>query len=43
MAAARIGFQDAAEWLLSLGAKVDGANRQGETPLIIAVQRARCR
>jgi ankyrin repeat protein len=38
MAAARIGFQDAAEWLVSLGAKVDGTNRQGETPLIIAVQ-----
>ncbi len=23
---------------MSLGAKVDGANRQGETPLIVAVQ-----
>jgi ankyrin repeat protein len=38
IAAARIGFQDAAEWLLGLGAKVDGTNRQGETPLIVAVQ-----
>ena len=38
IAAARIGFEDAANWLLSLGAKVDGTNRQGETPLIIAVQ-----
>jgi ankyrin repeat protein len=38
IAAARIGFGDAAEWLLSVGAKVDGTNRQGETPLIIAVQ-----
>jgi ankyrin repeat protein len=38
IAAARIGFQDAADWLLGLGAKVDGTNRQGETPLIIAVQ-----
>jgi len=38
MAAARIGFKDAAGWLLGLGAKVDGTNRQGETPLIVAVQ-----
>jgi len=38
IAASRIGFQDAAEWLLGLGAKIDGTNRQGETPLIIAVQ-----
>jgi uncharacterized protein len=38
IAAARIGFQDAADWLVGLGAKVDGTNRQGETPLIIAVQ-----
>ena len=38
IAAARVGFQDAAEWLLGQGAKVDGANRMGETPLIIAVQ-----
>ena len=38
IAAARIGFEEAAEWLLGLGAKVDAANRMGETPLIIAVQ-----
>jgi ankyrin repeat protein len=38
MAAARIGFEDAAAWLLSLGAKVDGTNKLGETPLIVAVQ-----
>src|SRR5205085_6498877 len=38
MAAARIGFQDAAGWLIGLGAKVDGTNKLGETPLIVAVQ-----
>jgi ankyrin repeat protein len=38
IAAARVGFEDAVEWLLSLGAKVDAPNRMGETPLIIAVQ-----
>ena len=38
MAAARIGFMDAAGWLVGLGAKIDGTNRQGETPLIVAVQ-----
>ena len=38
MAAARIGFFDAAGWLLGLGAKVDGTNKLGETPLIVAVQ-----
>jgi ankyrin repeat protein len=38
MAAARIGFEDAAEWLVSVGAKVDGTNKLGETPLIVAVQ-----
>ena len=38
MAAARIGFMDAAGWLIGLGAKVDGANKLGETPLIVAVQ-----
>ena len=38
IAAARVGFQQAVEWLLSMGAKVDAANRMGETPLIIAVQ-----
>ena len=26
------------QWLIALGAKVDAANRMGETPLIIAVQ-----
>ena len=26
------------QWLIGIGAKVDGANRMGETPLIIAVQ-----
>ena len=36
--AARLGFDDAAEWLIELHAKVDGTNRMGETPLIIAVQ-----
>ena len=36
--AARVGYVDAAELLLSLGAKVDMTNRMGETPLIIAVQ-----
>ena len=38
IAAARIGFVDAAEALILNGAKVDEANRMGETPLIIAVQ-----
>ena len=38
IAAARIGFVEAAEALLLNGAKVDEANRMGETPLIIAVQ-----
>jgi ankyrin repeat protein len=36
--AARIGFDQAIEWLLGVGAKVDGTNRMGETPLIVAVQ-----
>lgn len=36
--AARLGFDEAAEWLIELHAKVDGTNRMGETPLIIAVQ-----
>jgi ankyrin repeat protein len=36
--AARLGFDDAAEWLIGLNAKIDGTNRMGETPLIIAVQ-----
>jgi ankyrin repeat protein len=38
IAAARIGFEDAAEWLIGLGAKIDAPNKMGETPLIIAVQ-----
>ena len=38
IAAARIGFVDAAEWLLARKAKVDAANRMGETALIVAVQ-----
>ena len=39
IAAARVGFDTAVDWLLSLGAKVDGANKMGETALIVAVQR----
>jgi hypothetical protein len=38
IAAARVGYTDAADWLTQMGAKVDLANRAGETPLIIAVQ-----
>jgi ankyrin repeat protein len=38
IAAARVGFMDAVEWLIGLGAKVDAPNRMGETPLIVAVQ-----
>lgn len=38
IAAARVGFGTAAQWLISLNAKVDGTNKMGETPLIIAVQ-----
>ena len=34
----RVGFENAIEWLLGLGAKVDASNRMGETPLIVAVQ-----
>ena len=41
IAAARIGYIDAAEWLLSKGAKVDAANRMGETALIVAVHQRR--
>ena len=36
--AARIGFDQAVEWLLSMGAKVDATNKMGETALIAAVQ-----
>ena len=38
IAASRIGFTQAAQWLIDLHAKVDVPNRMGETPLIIAVQ-----
>jgi ankyrin repeat protein len=38
IAATRVGFGQAVEWLLALGAKVDASNRMRETPLIIAVQ-----
>ena len=38
IAAARVGFVDAAEQLLARRVKVDAANRMGETPLIVAVQ-----
>ena len=41
IAAARIGFVDAADWLLSKGAKVDAENRMGETALIVAVHQRR--
>jgi len=38
IAASRVGFTQAAQWLIDLHAKVDVPNRMGETPLIIAVQ-----
>jgi ankyrin repeat protein len=38
IAASRVGFDQAVQWLIALGAKVDADNRMGETPLIIAVQ-----
>jgi len=38
IAASRVGFGTAVEWLIGLKAKVDSTNRMGETPLIIAVQ-----
>jgi ankyrin repeat protein len=38
IAAARVGFTQAVDWLLGMRAKVDASNRMGETPLIIAVQ-----
>lgn len=41
LAAARIGYGDAIEWLIEAGAKVDEPNRRGETPLIVAVQQRR--
>jgi ankyrin repeat protein len=36
--ASRIGFEQAVQWLLGMGAKVNAANRMGETALIAAVQ-----
>ena len=41
IAAARVGYLDAIDWLLAAGANVDTANRMGETPLILAVQQRR--
>ncbi len=41
IAAARVGFGDAVDWLLTVGAKVDEDNRAGETALIVAVQQRR--
>jgi ankyrin repeat protein len=38
IAASRVSFTQAAQWLIELKAKVDVPNRMGETPLIIAVQ-----
>ena len=38
IAAARVGYLDAAAELIRLGAKVDTTNRMGETALIVAVQ-----
>jgi ankyrin repeat protein len=35
---ARIGFEEAADYMVQMKAKVDAANRRGETALIIAVQ-----
>ena len=39
--AARIGFDQAVQWLLGMGAKVDATNKMGETALIAAVQQRR--
>jgi ankyrin repeat protein len=36
--AARVGYTDAVELLLALGARVDATNKMGETALITAVQ-----
>ena len=38
MIAAAIGFEEAVDYMVRLGARVDTANRRGETALIIAVQ-----
>jgi ankyrin repeat protein len=36
--AARIGFDQAVQWLIGMGAKVNATNKMGETALIAAVQ-----
>lgn len=36
--ASRLGFEQAVEWLLGVGANVDATNKMGETALIAAVQ-----
>lgn len=36
--ASRLGFDQAVEWLISMGANVDATNKMGETALIAAVQ-----
>ena len=38
MTAARVGYTDAVDLLLQLGARVDATNKMGETALIMAVQ-----
>ena len=38
IAAARIGFDEAARAFVSVGARVDAGNKRGETALIVAVQ-----
>jgi ankyrin repeat protein len=38
IAAVRVGYAEAIDWLIGLKVKVDATNRMGETPLIIAVQ-----
>jgi ankyrin repeat protein len=37
MAAARLGLTQIVDWLLEMGAKVNGENKMGETALITAV------
>lgn len=36
--ASRLGFDQAVEWLIGVGAKIDATNKMGETALITAVQ-----
>ena len=36
---ASLTLEEAADWLLQKGAKIDAPNKRGETPLILAVQR----